>query len=348
MKKRLICTLLALTMLFALAACGGSEESSAPESTAPESTAPEGENNEAAIWPTETVTVYVPAAAGSTLDLVCRVQTDYLTRTTGQNFVVVDDETGNGSVVYETCRNAPTDGTVLMYTQNIFLQYYGSVYNEYPFDVVDAVAAGGDSDVAYALCIAADRPYTTWEELVDYAKEHPGEVVCGIQNGGMAHLMSAILCQQAGIDVKMVESGGSTEKVTNMMGGMVDFAMISSPTAAPYEESGDLIVVASTTPERSSAYPDWPTTAELGYPDVISLSHACWFVPKNMDESLKTAINEAFANMADDETVSESLAALGYYYNYMTIDETVDLLLADAESLKDGYELSGVSMANKK
>ena len=39
--KKALSLVLAMLMLFSLAACGGTTESAAPESTAPESTAPE-------------------------------------------------------------------------------------------------------------------------------------------------------------------------------------------------------------------------------------------------------------------------------------------------------------------
>lgn len=356
MKKILAGILSALMCLF-LAACedapaSSSQGSSQPAASTSSSAAAEQSGAEAqsadAVWPTETVTVYVPGEAGSTLDLVCRIQTDYLTRATGYNFVVIDDNTGNGTVAYETVRNAAPDGATMLFTQNIFLQYYADVYTEYPFDVVDAVACGPDSDAGYALALANNLPYKTFDEMITYAKENPGTVKFGIQNGGMAHLLSAILCEQAGIEVKMVEAGSSTEKITAMMGGMVDVSMLAAPTAKPYGESGDLIIVGHTVSKRADAYPDWPTMAELGYPDVVALASPMWYVPKNMDESMRQAINEAFSGMQEDQTVVDSLNSLAYYYNHRQIDECVALLNNYAASMKAGYELAGTSMEGKK
>ncbi len=357
--KKTISVILAAAMTAALAACGPSapaqSTTAAPAATqaaAPAATQAAAQEAPAAAevkWPAETVNVYLPAAAGSQIDLVCRLETKWLTEKTGQNFVVINDETGNGSVAYETVRNAKPNGNTLLYTQNIWIQYYGDVYNTYPADAVDVVSMGGDPAVAsYGIACAKGLPYTTWEELVAYAKENPGKVTCGIQNGGMAHLMSAIMAKQAGIEVKMVESGGSQEKITNMLGGRVDFAMLAAKTMLPYIESNDLVALAQCSMERSETYPDWPTTAELGYPDVQNLTKSAWYVPKNMDPELKKAINEAMKEMENDKELQEALFSMGSTFKYYTIEESEKQLLDAAASLKDGYALTGKDMANYK
>lgn len=290
-------------------------------------------------WPAGTVTVVVPAAAGSTIDLQARIAATYLQKTTGAAFVVTNDTTGNGTVAYETVRNARPDGSTLLWTQNLFIQSRGGVYNEEPWDAFDPIANCGDSIEQYILVARSGEEYTDWASFEAYCKAHPGEIVAGIQNGGQAHMLQAILQNQAGIECQMVEAGSSTDKITGILGGYIDVAFVSSQTGAGYTESGELIALMTTTAQKSIYSDQWPTSAELGYPDVTVLTKTQLFGPKGMDEELKAAINTALTGAADDKDVQEQLEKLVLTAPYGTVEDAVEGARQSDELLKTGYEL---------
>ncbi len=291
-----------------------------------------------AEWPTGTVTVVVPAAAGSTIDLQARVVTTYLQNKTGAAFVVTNDTTGNGTVAYETVRNAKPDGSTLLWTQNLFIQSRGGIYNQEPWDAFDPVANCGDSIEQYILVARSGEEYTTWEELVEYAKAHPGELVAGIQNGGQAHMLQAMLGNQAGIECQMVEAGSSGDKITGILGGYIDIAFVSTQSGASYCEAGDLIALMTTTAEKSTFNAEWPTSAELGFPDVTVLTKTQVFVPKGMDDSLKNAINAAIVSAAEDAEAQEQLDKLVIAYPYGSVEDAVAAAEKSDELLQEGYK----------
>lgn len=283
------------------------------------------------------MTVVVPAAAGSTIDLQARVYTTYLQKATGQAFVVTNDTTGNGTVAYETVKNAKPDGVTLLWTQNLFIQSRGGIYSEEPWDNFDVIANCGDSIEQYILVARSGEEYTNWEELVAYAKEHPGELVAGIQNGGQAHMLQAMLGNQAGIECQMVEAGSSGDKITGILGGYIDIAFVSTQSGAGYMESGELIALMTTTAEKSVLVPDAPTSAELGYPDVTVFTATQLFGPKNMDEGLKAAINEALVKGTEDADVQEQLDKLSIAPANGDVAAATEAAKRSDELIKAGY-----------
>lgn len=347
--KKIAAVALSAAMMMGLTACSGGTQTETTKADATTVAAADAATTQAqgaadgetAAWPTGTVTVVVPAAAGSTLDLNARIMTTYLQDKTGTPFVVTNDVTGNGTVAYETVRNAKPDGSTLLFTQNLFIQARGGIYNQEPWDNFEVVGDGGESTEAYVLVAKAGKEYTNWEEFAEYVKAHPGELVAGIQNGGQAHMLQAILGKEAGLEFQMVEAGSSADKITGILGGYIDVAFVSTPTGAGYVEAGDLIGLMTTTPERSSFNSEWPTSAELGYPDVKLLTRTSWFVPKGMDPALKEAINSAFTGMEGDASVTEQLAKLSIKYTHYSIEESENLVKESDELLKEGYELMG-------
>ena len=143
-----------------------------------------------AAWPTKTVTFKVAANAGGGTDNFARILTACLQKATGEAFTVVNDSTGNGTVAFESVRNAAPDGyTLLFYHSTMGIQYYQDAYaynpaDESNFTVIANVPNGGTGDV---LCVPASAPYKTFEEFRTYCQEHPG-VFFGNQNGGFGQL----------------------------------------------------------------------------------------------------------------------------------------------------------------
>lgn len=319
------------------AATTAAEESA--ETTAETTAADAGASGSSEVeWPTKTVNVIVPAAAGSTLDLTARVFTQYLQDKTGQAFVVTNDTTGNGTVAYNTAMNAEGDGSTLLYTQNLFIQSRGGIWDQDPWQAFKPIADGGQNKEGYIFVVSGNAEYKTFDEFVEYAKANPGKLVAGIQNGGQAHMLQAMLAQEAGIELQMVESGSSGDKITGILGGYIDCAFVSTQAGASYAESGDLTVLCTATKNKSTYNADWPTTAELGYPDVVVLTRTTWFAPASMDDALVEKINETLAGAAEDDTVKASLDKLQEYYEHYSVEETVQLNKESDEAIQKGYE----------
>lgn len=337
--KKLISSLLTAGMLLSLTACGGSGGTG--------SNAAGGGSTDG--WPNGTVTMEVAAAAGGGTDIMCRILTNSWQGATGEAFTVVDDATGNGTVAYEAVRNAVPDGsTLLFYHSTMPIQYYQGVYDKDPadpdnFTVIAEVVNQGDSDV---LCVPANAPYSTMQELVDYCKANPGKVTFGNQNGGFGHLETLLLEARADIDVNFVDAGGQADTIISLLGGNIDACFISSDAAMQYEESGDMKLLAICSEERSKInVPEVPTMQECGY-DVVFAMKFVILGPAGMDAELVEQINKVLGAAAEDPEVEEALGNLGNGYTYHTVEESRQIWEEHCAVVKEvcglaGYDVSG-------
>ena len=335
MKKKWMSLVLAFSLVATLLAGCGQEASSNTESPDP---APAGESDpggtqEANAWPTGAVTVYVPAKAGGNNDLVARIFTTNLQDKLGEPFVVVNNMDGNGTVCYDMLRTADPDGLSLMYfTTALNIAHYTGVY-EYDVPSNFDYVAGLKAATSSAMVVAADSEFETAEQLAEYIKEHPGEVVCGTQLGASNHLMAVMFEQNAGGVFRHVEAGSTPDKLSALQGGHIDVSFISTNSVGQYVETGDLRVLGLFTSDGQpdSGYPEYPTLYEQGFEDCVFAVDGMFLAPKGTDPELLKCINEEIAATMEDEAVQQQLADVKQTFTFIPYDE-MEQYLNDADA----------------
>ncbi|MGE4354098.1 MAG: tripartite tricarboxylate transporter substrate-binding protein [Oscillospiraceae bacterium] len=246
--RKVLSVILAVVLLVPmLAGCNSStaanspeaDQAQAPESSAEVSSTPETEVN----WPTETIQIYCPGKSGTSIDTHCRVIAAYLAKKSGQNCVVVNIDTANGAVAYESVRTAKPDGySLLMYHMTFPSMYYLGTYDYDPETEFTAIAVTQDLG-ANAIVASADAPYNDLAELVEYAKANPGKVSYGISTGGGSHVIAGGLMAAADIELKLLDAGGSNDKILAILGGTLDLCNVPPAMAQQYVEAGQLKVL---------------------------------------------------------------------------------------------------------
>lgn len=307
MKRKLALILTTVLTLSLLAACGSKGET--PSSG---SSAGSGQTSEAS-WPaSKTVEIYVPFAAGGNSDLTARVFADALNKKTGANFVVVNQTEGNGAVCYNTIANAPADGSVIGWvTPSWFTSYFAGSHDLKPTEKFSTVAVTTASTSQY-LIVPKDSPFNTVQDLVDYCTAHPGELLFGMQLGSASHYYAENARQNLGVDWNYVETGsGDTNRVTAIMGNIIQATSVSVVSAQQYYEAGEIKVLAALykseiTPESLK---DIPTLEEAGYSDITVKNCNFLYGPK-MDDATCEAMNKVFTEMFNDPAVQQQLTDL--------------------------------------
>ncbi|MDH2238475.1 tripartite tricarboxylate transporter substrate binding protein [Pigmentiphaga sp. GD03639] len=219
-------------------------------------------------YPDRPLRLVVPFSAGGVTDLVARIYAGELGKGLGQT-VVVENKTGAaGAVAMDAVKQAAPDGYTLM------LATIGTQALN-PALLPNLRYAPGDLDyvtmlttVPQLLVVNAKSPVRTVAELVDHAKKHPGKLSYGSSGIGSApHLAVEIFAARAGFRAVHVPYRGSSQSITDLIAGQLDFMIDPVTTTLPYIHSGKLRALAVSTPQRLPALPDLPTIAESGYAD---------------------------------------------------------------------------------
>lgn len=333
---------LAAIAAVSLTACSGSSASTV-------STLPDASSGSTTSWPSGNVTVYVPGSAGGGTDAMTRVVTSYLEKTTNSTFTVINESGGNGSVACEAVRNAAPDGTTLMvYHPTMLIQYYEGMYDKDPtstdnFTVIGTLQNGGDGDT---LVVPSDAPYSSIEELVEYCKAHPGEVVFGNQNGGFGQMEALQFASLADMDIQFVDSGAQADTITALLGGNIDCAFINLSAALQYSEAGDMKILGICNEDSSSKAPEIPTLKSAGY-DVVLKVDMVLFGPANMDPALVQSISDVLKGMETDSETIELNANMQNSYTYVDPATSQSDWEKVGETIKTMVGLIGYDVSSK-
>jgi len=263
-------------------------------------------------WPNKPVRIVVGFAAGGATDISTRVMQPKLTALLGQPVVIENRPGAGGNLATEIVVHAPSDGSTFLMGTIGALAINPTLYGNLPFDPqADLVPVGMAGNVLNVLVVPADRPWRSVPELIAAARAQPETITYGSSGvGGAGHLAGALLDQMAGVKTVHVPYRGGGPMMNDLIGGKVDYAFSTAPTALPQVHSGRLRMLAVPTAQRLRALPDTPTVAETlpGY-EVQN-----WYAlvgPKGLSPAIVARMNAAVRETLSDPAVAAALEGHG-------------------------------------
>jgi tripartite-type tricarboxylate transporter receptor subunit TctC len=223
-------------------------------------------------YPDRAVRLIVGFPAGGPADIFGRTFAQGLAADFGQP-VVVENKSGVGGVLgIDSVAKAARDGYILGFNNQGSVAMAPYALSRMPYDPQrDLALITTVVKVPEVVVVNPSFPAKTLSELIAYAKANPGKINFGSAGaGGITHLACELLKAEAHIDILHVPYKGAAPAVADLLGGQVNMGIFDVPVVLPHIKSGKLRALAVTTAKRVSSLPDVPTTAEVGYPKVIS------------------------------------------------------------------------------
>ena len=231
-------------------------------------------------YPSKTVTMVVPTAAGGTTDLSARMLAQALGPVLGQTVVVDNKGGGNGNIAASIVKRAEADGYTLLMQYSGYHVISPHITKQKQWDQGDFQPVANIISAPQIIVVRADLPVKTLPELIAYAKANPGKLnYASSGNGSLQHVTGAMLEQQGGIKMVHVPYKGTGPALQDLLGGQVDLTFGTAPPFMPHIQSGKLRVLAVTGKQRLPSLSQVPTTAEAGYPKVNATSWFALFAP---------------------------------------------------------------------
>ncbi|HEY0566904.1 MAG TPA: tripartite tricarboxylate transporter substrate binding protein [Xanthobacteraceae bacterium] len=262
-------------------------------------------------WPkARPLRAVVPFAAGSSTDILARTVLDEVAKLLGQTIVVENRAGASGTIGANAVAKADPDGyTLLIHSSSHTVT--PSTFNNPPYNAeADFAPVVPLATIPNVVVVNPAKGYRTLRDLVDAAKKNPGAFNYASAGAGSAtHLTAERLKMAAGLDGQHIAFKGSSEALTEVIAGRVDF--YCSPVNAAIELIKDnrVTALAVSSAQRASALPDVPTTVEAGFPDS---GYEFWIgaflprqTPKPIVERLHAEILKALAGPALMKKFSE-------------------------------------------
>ncbi|MDR0527950.1 MAG: tripartite tricarboxylate transporter substrate binding protein [Spirochaetaceae bacterium] len=271
-------------------------------------------------YPSKQIGVVVGASAGGTSDVVTRFLAKAVEGELGVPLVVTNKAGGSSAVATEYMTAQKPDGYNIMYmpVESAMIKALG-LSNIEPKDIRYFARA---MTLPAAIAVNAESPYKSFEELIEFAKTHPGEIKTGNAGTGSIWHFAAVGIEKAcGVKFNHVPFDGGAAAATALMGGHIDLVTVAPGEIKSGVESGKLRVLAIADNQRSALYPDVPAFAELGY-TVEVLGWGTFAAPGNTPDDVLKVLEDSFAKAIQSKEFEELCVKYGLTPAYLNAADT--------------------------
>jgi tripartite-type tricarboxylate transporter receptor subunit TctC len=265
-------------------------------------------------YPVRPIHLIVPSSPGGVHDVIARIWGDRVKSSLGA--VVVEDRGGGGSsIALNYVAQAQPDGyTLLLGSTSTLVLREGSANSAYDA-IKDIAAATIFAVTSTSIAVNPSLPVTSVQELIAYAKAHPGKLAYGSAGvGAITHVTVELFKQKAGgLDMLHVPYKGMAPALNDLLAGQlqVAFPNITAQVVALHR-SGKLRILAVNAEKRLAALPDVPTAIETGLADFVSQTFFGIFAPAATPKDVLEKIDAATQAMWRDAPFQEKLMESGF------------------------------------
>jgi len=267
-------------------------------------------------YPTHSVTMMVPYAAGGPTDTVARVVAQAMAKPLGQTVLVENRPSAGGILAPEVVKNAKPDGyTILIH--HIGMATIPTLYRQLRFNpLTDFEYIGLVNEVPMTIVARPNFPAKDLKEFLSYIKAHKDKVTyanAGI--GAASHLCGMLFMSAIQTDFLTVPYKGTGPAMNDLLGGQVDFMCDQTTSTTSQIKSGKIRVYGLTSAQRVASLPEVPTLEEQGLKGSnVGIWHGLYApkgTPKPVLDKLVSSLQQALAE-ADVQKRFADLGAVTY------------------------------------
>lgn len=287
-------------------------------------------------YPQKPVRMIMPVSAGSGSDVIGRIIATGMSEHFGQQ-VVVDNRAGAaGNIGAEAAARAAADGYNVLFAF-VGLAANAVLYENLRYDVLRdfaPVTLLGSS--AAIVVVHPSLPVKSIAELVKLAKQKPGAINYASGGAGTPTYIGAELFKrQAGIDLLHIPYRAGGEALTSVIAGETGVYFAPLASTLSYLKQGRLRALAVTSTRRLGLLPQYPTVAELGYPDYESGFWHGLLVPAKTPREIIIPLRNAAVQVLNQPAVAQRLVELGYVSYGTTPEEFGVYLKSEINKLRN-------------
>ncbi len=253
----------------------------------------------AATFPTKTITITMPAAAGGSTDMTARMLAKTLTEILGQPVVVENKAGAGGFIAGNAIAAAKPDGYYIGIEPSSAFNLAHFLRNP-PFDIHKFTPIMSYGIYPFTFAVKKDAPWKSFKEFIEYAKAHPNEVTLATSNpDSMENLPIWMLEDQLGLKIKLVSYEGGAPACAAVLGGHAT-AFTGVGEAIPFIRDGSMRGLATYLGQRMPTLPDIPTLKEMGY-NIVVESRLSVYGPPGIPKDVVKILQDAFHKAMDNE-----------------------------------------------
>lgn len=264
----------------------------------------------AQTYPSRTITLVVPFAAGGPGDTVGRLLAEAMSKE--QRIIVENIGGAGGNIGAARVAKAAADGYTLLFHQ-LGMAVSPSLYKKLDYDALSDFAYIGL--VAYQPNVIVTRPAfpaRTFPEFLAHLRANRESMsFSNTGKGGASHLCAILFMSMTGIEIKSVPYRATSLALNDILSGSVDLLCDSVATATPHIQAGTLKAFGVTSRTRSEVLPDVPTLDEQGLAGFDMVTWTALYAPKATPPEIVGRVVSMLQSAVTDPTFKASLTRIG-------------------------------------
>jgi tripartite-type tricarboxylate transporter receptor subunit TctC len=262
-------------------------------------------------YPSKPIRIVVGYSAGGGNDIIVRVMTPELSKGLGQP-VIVDNKPGAQSIIAaELAAKSAPDGYTLLMGPSGPMTINPATYSKLPYSPQrDFAPISMICSFPLIVAVSSSLPVRSVKELIDYAKANPSKANYA-SSAGIFQIATELFKQKTGTAFEMIPYKSSGESVQALIGGQVTLTIVDPPPVAGPLKAGTVRGLAVTAAKRHPSWPDLPTMAEAGVPDMEIPVWTAFFAPAKTPPAIISRLQKEVARVVHMPEVRERFAAMG-------------------------------------
>jgi tripartite-type tricarboxylate transporter receptor subunit TctC len=264
-------------------------------------------------WPQRPVTIVVPQPAGNSPDVMCRLITEKLSRTLGQQFVVENRPGAANLVGTQSVARAAPDGYTFLFATSAALVTNPYTFKKLPYDPVkDFVPVAMAAKSNHVLLVNPEVKAKTLPELIKLEKSAPGSLSLAVDGArNLSGLIAQAINKSAGTGFVLIPYNTTTNAVQDAISGRIQVTIQSASIAEAFITAGTLRPVAVAGAKRIESLPDVPAIAET----LQSVDLQGWFMfmaPAGTPADIVERLSAEIARALESSEVRERAPTIGF------------------------------------
>jgi len=262
-------------------------------------------------YPTKPIRVIVGYTAGGGNDLIVRLLAPKMTEGLGQPIIVENKAGAQSIIAAEYVAKSPADGYTILMGPSGPMTMNPATYSKLPYSPTkDFVPISMIGSFPLILTVNPQLPVHSVKELVEYAKARPTQMNYA-SSAAAFQLTTELFKQKTGTEFAHIPYKGSGDSIKAVMAGEVTMTIVDPPPASGPLKGGQLRALAVTSATRHPNYPDVPTMAEAGIPDMEIGIWTAFFLPAGTPPAVVKRLQEEVARVVRLPDIRERLNDLG-------------------------------------
>jgi tripartite-type tricarboxylate transporter receptor subunit TctC len=299
-----------------------------------------------AQYPDRPIRFIVPQAPGSATDTVARILAPEMARQLGQQ-VVVDNRPGGALTIgIDLVAKAAPDGYTIGMGPIGAMAITRHMVAKLPYDIerdlqpIALVTRGH-----LLLAVSPSLPVNSVQELIDYARKHPGKLSnASSSNGSPGHVGGELFKHMTGTEIVHIPYKGGALAINDLIGAQVQVMWESLNSIAPHARSGKVRALAVSGARRSPGFPGLPTIAEAGVPGYEAGTWTGVIGPAGLPRPVVERLNGAVNAAIRSPVFVERFALIGDEPAGGTPEDFGELIRRDSAKWADVVRRSGAKI----